>query len=110
MLLVLATVVVSFAACNGKTPVGSETSPVTDPQHEHAFGEWVTVKVPNCTEKGEKSRACACGEKETEELAVTDEQGNASVSPSPTRAFVDGDNVSVIGTDKDVDKLMKQVK
>lgn len=43
-------------------------------------------------------------------LAVTDEQGNASVSPSPTRAFVDGDNVSVIGTDKDVDKLMKQVK
>ena len=43
-------------------------------------------------------------------LAVTDTQGNVSVSPLPTRAFDMGDSVSVIGTDKDVDKLIKQIK
>ena len=84
MLLVLATVVVSFAACNGNTPVGSETTPATDPKHEHAFGEWVTVKVPNCTEKGEKSRACECGETETEELAITGEHVYDYKITSPT--------------------------
>ena len=43
-------------------------------------------------------------------LAVTDTDGNVLVSPSPTRTFQRGDSVSVIGTDKDVDKLIKQIK
>lgn len=43
-------------------------------------------------------------------LAVTDNEGNVLVSPSPTRGFINGDSVSVIGTDKDVDKLIKQIK
>ena len=72
MLLVLVTIVASLAACNGKTPADG-TNPATDPAHEHVFGEWVTVKLPNCTDKGERARACECGEKETEELPVSGE-------------------------------------
>jgi DNA-directed RNA polymerase subunit RPC12/RpoP len=78
MLLVLTTVIVSFAACNGKTPAG------TDPTHQHVFGEWVTVKEPNCTEKGENARVCECGERETEEIAVNGEHVYDYTVKSPT--------------------------
>ena len=78
MLLVLATVIVSFAACNGKTPAG------TDPTHQHVFGEWVMVKSPNCTEKGENARVCECGERETEEIAVNGEHVYDYTVKSPT--------------------------
>ncbi len=40
-------------------------------------------------------------------LAVSDAADNVTVSPLPTREFGDGDRVSVIGTDKDVEKLTK---
>jgi trk system potassium uptake protein TrkA len=33
--------------------------------------------------------------------------GVADVSPSPTRQFSNGEKVSVIGSDKDIEKLMK---
>ena len=78
MLLTVVMLIASLASCNEKTPIA------TDPSHEHAFGEWVTVKAPNCTEKGEKSRACECGAKETEELAVTDEHVYDYAIKSPT--------------------------
>lgn len=42
-------------------------------------------------------------------IAITDRNGNANVSPSPTRCFEDGDKVSVIGTDKDIERLVKQI-
>ena len=35
----------------------------------HTFGEWITVKSPNCTDKGSQQRTCsACGFTETKEL------------------------------------------
>ena len=42
-------------------------------------------------------------------IAITDREGNANVSPVPTRNFREGDRVSVIGTDKDIEKLTKQL-
>ncbi|MBR1748155.1 MAG: hypothetical protein IJ735_08160, partial [Clostridia bacterium] len=42
------------------------TVPVVD--HQHAFGDWQTITVATCTEKGLKKRTCACGEEETEEI------------------------------------------
>jgi trk system potassium uptake protein TrkA len=42
-------------------------------------------------------------------LAVNDKDGNVTVSPMPTRPFGEGEKVSVIGTDKDIDKLTKQL-
>ena len=42
-------------------------------------------------------------------IAITDREGKANVSPVPTRNFREGDRVSVIGTDKDIEKLTKQL-
>ncbi len=42
-------------------------------------------------------------------LAVNDKDGNVTVSPLPTRVFGDNEKVSVIGTDKDINKLTKQL-
>ena len=38
--------------------------------HEHSFGEWTTTKEATCTEKGEETRSCECGESETREIAA----------------------------------------
>ena len=42
-------------------------------------------------------------------IALSLPDGTVNVSPDPTRAFVKGDRVSVIGSEKDVDRLIKQV-
>lgn len=42
-------------------------------------------------------------------LAITDSSGNVSVSPLPTRPFEEGDRMSVIGTEKDIQKLTRQL-
>ncbi|MBQ7230749.1 MAG: leucine-rich repeat domain-containing protein, partial [Oscillospiraceae bacterium] len=38
--------------------------------HEHSFGEWTVTTEPTCTEKGEETRSCECGETETREIAA----------------------------------------
>lgn len=42
-------------------------------------------------------------------LAINDENGNVDVSPSPTRVFGKNERMSVIGTEKDVEKLTNQI-
>ena len=37
----------------------------------HSFEEWQLIKSPTCTENGEQSRACACGEVQTNVLKST---------------------------------------
>ncbi len=42
----------------------------TEPQHEHSYGEWQTVKEADCTNKGEKKRVCSgCNDEQVEEIA-----------------------------------------
>ena len=42
-------------------------------------------------------------------IAVTGEKdGEADVSPAPTRLFKEGEKMLVVGSDKDIEKLMKQ--
>lgn len=48
------------------TDSGSSDSSPTE--HVHAFGDWITVKDPTCTELGRQERECECGEKETQIL------------------------------------------
>ena len=38
--------------------------------HEHSWSEWTVTKEATCTEKGEETRTCACGESETREIAA----------------------------------------
>ena len=40
------------------------------PSHIHVFGEWTTTKEASCSELGEQTRLCACGEKETQPIAL----------------------------------------
>ena len=42
----------------------------TDVTHTHAFGEWIVTKSAKCTEEGEQSRYCACGEVQTIAIGV----------------------------------------
>jgi len=39
-------------------------------EHKHDFGEWIVTKKNTCTEVGEQSRACSCGEKDTQKIAA----------------------------------------
>lgn len=50
--------------------------------HTHAYGQWVTVKEPSCTETGLKERTCECGEKETETIPVLEHQFENDVCTS----------------------------
>ena len=51
-----------------QSPESLETTVVP---HSHAYGEWIETKAPTCTTAGEKSRTCACGEKEIASVAET---------------------------------------
>ncbi len=53
----------AFAACkDDQAPPPME--------HTHAYGSWVVVDEPTCTEEGLRERTCSCGEKETEMIAA----------------------------------------
>lgn len=39
--------------------------------HEHSWSNWKATKTPTCSESGEKTRTCACGEQETEAIEPT---------------------------------------
>ena len=48
--------------------------------HEHAYGEWVTVKAPTCTDTGMQERTCECGQKETGVLSATGHKAGADAT------------------------------
>ncbi len=55
-----------------QTPAaGGATVTVVAPVHNHSFGAWKQTTAPSCTEPGVETRECACGEKETREVAAT---------------------------------------
>ena len=47
--------------------VSSEEDISSEP-HTHVFGDWQVTIRPTCTEKGEETRTCACGETETRDV------------------------------------------
>ena len=53
----------------------------------HTFGEWKETKAPTCTEPGEETRECSCGEIETRKIPAkghTPSEWNVSVAPTCT--------------------------
>ena len=47
------------------SPTTTEEISTTSPEpHVHSFGEWITVKEPDCVKQGMAERTCECGEKE----------------------------------------------
>ncbi len=64
-------------ATDGVTNAPVDTAPATDDAtnapvdtapHTHAFGTWNVTKNATCTEDGEKTRTCTCGEIESETI------------------------------------------
>ena len=51
--------------------------------HEHEWSGWTVTTEPTCTEKGEETRSCACGETETREVAALGHDYEAVVT-APT--------------------------
>lgn len=48
----------------------SSPEDISSTPHTHEFGAWQVTIRPTCTEKGEETRTCACGETETQEVAA----------------------------------------
>ena len=56
-------------SCVRPTPTPPE--PPEPPVHEHDFGAWTVARESSCSAQGLRERSCACGEKQSEELAMT---------------------------------------
>lgn len=54
-----------------------------DPHHEHQYTETVT-KEPTCTEEGEKTYTCDCGDSYTEKIPATGHSYTETVTKEPT--------------------------
>ena len=85
LMLMMTLCVAVFTGCNDPIETPEESTPAetpkeTDPVHEHSFGEWTEVKAATCTEKGQRERACECGEKEIEEIAATGHNYESAVT------------------------------
>ena len=93
----------TFAACNEET-LGPGDDPIVTPEpddpgkpedptppdepdvHTHSFGEWEVVAEPTCTEEGLRERVCACGEKESEEIAALGHTAGETVKENEVAA------------------------
>lgn len=51
-------------------PDDSGSPELTLPPHDHIFGEWQITKDATCSQNGEETRLCSCGEKETRTVAL----------------------------------------
>ena len=71
----------------------------TSETHIHAFGEWDVVKEATCTEDGSRTRACECGEIETEVIAKghTEETVKGKLATCTESGFTDGKRCTVCG-------------
>ena len=66
----------------------------------HSFGEWKQTKEPTCTEAGEETRSCACGETETREVAALDHsfgEWTQTKVPTSTEAGEEARNCATCG-------------
>jgi hypothetical protein len=75
-ILLMLCLLVSLCACGGNAGgSGNENGGNQGEQsggeaHTHAFGAWTTVAESTCAVAGSQARVCACGEKETQALAL----------------------------------------
>ena len=68
VIVVIAIVIIALLGGNKNGP----SNPNDNPTHTHAFDEWETIKNATCTVEGTKERYCACGEKQTSTISMTE--------------------------------------
>ena len=67
--------IVLLCACSGNKDNDNSADNSNKDTHSHDWSDWKVTKIASCKEKGQKTRSCDCGEKETEaisKLAHTD--------------------------------------
>ena len=62
---------------------GSDTGNNQTEPHVHEWSEWTVTTEPTCTEEGEESRTCTCGEIETQPVVAIGHVYNSTVT-APT--------------------------
>ena len=82
MVLIMAFLIICITSCNSGNKTSDTTQQAgesiqpnatvqTNTPHTHDFGEWETVMEASCEENGSKSRKCACGKTETQDIPAT---------------------------------------
>ena len=125
-----------LSSCNsGETPSNDSTNTgetntdtdntTPDVPHVHTYGEFVTTKEPTCTELGEKTKACSCGDVVSEPIEATGHTEEALPAVEPTCAsygFTEGKkcsecNVTIVeqtriplSTNHDYSKITKVIQ
>ena len=105
--LCLISLCLAFSACtddpDASTPSNTEpfVPTVGSTAHVHQFGQWITVTEATCTEAGEKTRRCACGDAETQSIEIIPhiEVTDAAVAATcQTTGLTEGSHCSVCDT------------
>ena len=78
----------ALTACGGGN--GGGTSKVSSTKHTHSWGDWTEIKAATCEEKGSKERTCACGEKQTQEIAALDHDWDEGTITTPATCSTPG--------------------
>ncbi len=77
-LLLLIVLCLALCACQTTTPpeeppAQGQDDPAPPPEdHVHTFEQWITVKEATCTEEGQQSCSCSCGDSETRSIDMID--------------------------------------
>lgn len=69
---------------------GDAAADANDPNHVHEYGEWTVTKEASCVTTGIQTRACACGETQTEVIAKTDHAWDEGVITKQPTATTNG--------------------
>ena len=78
----------ALTACGGGN--GGGTSKVSSTKHTHSWGDWTETTPATCETKGSKERVCACGEKQTQEIAALNHDWDEGTITTPATCSTPG--------------------
>ncbi len=74
---------------------------LTNGSHTHTFLDWEETRAATCSDPGEKTRSCECGETETAPIGTTEHSPETIPAKDPTSTetgLTEGSKCSVCGT------------
>lgn len=89
--LKLLSVILAMVLVFGSTLTGCKKKEKTPSAHTHSWSEWEIISEPTCTESGFKTRTCACGQEDSEEIPAL---GHSFVGDTCTRCGAGKNSIS----------------